>query len=316
MGLVIGMDEAGYGPNLGPLVVSTTVWEVPGHPSETDLWEAQAEMISQSRVGKGDSRLHVADSKQVYTPARGIGALEKSVLGILALAGRLPASFGELRQTLAASSSLPADGEPWFEGCDLDLPQQQHTEPLEELGTRWQECCRRQGIQLRALRSDVVLTERFNRLTRECDSKGVALSRISLRLLRQVWDPEDPEPTLIIADKHGGRNRYDHLLYEVLDGRMVFRQRESRDLSCYRVGTTEVRFQTKAEAHFPVAVASMVSKYVRELAMILFNRYWCNKIAGLKPTKGYPTDARRFKKEIAETSQQLGIPDDVLWRER
>jgi hypothetical protein len=30
MALLIGMDEAGYGPNLGPLVISATAWEVPG----------------------------------------------------------------------------------------------------------------------------------------------------------------------------------------------------------------------------------------------------------------------------------------------
>lgn len=29
MGILIGMDEAGYGPNLGPLVVAATAWQVP-----------------------------------------------------------------------------------------------------------------------------------------------------------------------------------------------------------------------------------------------------------------------------------------------
>jgi hypothetical protein len=29
MGILIGMDEAGYGPNFGPLVVAATAWEVP-----------------------------------------------------------------------------------------------------------------------------------------------------------------------------------------------------------------------------------------------------------------------------------------------
>ena len=28
MGILIGMDEAGYGPNLGPLVVAATAWGV------------------------------------------------------------------------------------------------------------------------------------------------------------------------------------------------------------------------------------------------------------------------------------------------
>ena len=27
---LIGTDEAGYGPNLGPLVISATVWQVSG----------------------------------------------------------------------------------------------------------------------------------------------------------------------------------------------------------------------------------------------------------------------------------------------
>ena len=27
MGILIGMDEAGYGPNFGPLVVAATVWQ-------------------------------------------------------------------------------------------------------------------------------------------------------------------------------------------------------------------------------------------------------------------------------------------------
>ena len=29
MTYLIGTDEAGYGPNLGPLVISATVWRVP-----------------------------------------------------------------------------------------------------------------------------------------------------------------------------------------------------------------------------------------------------------------------------------------------
>ena len=33
MGILIGMDEAGYGPNFGPLVVAATAWEVPDEGS-------------------------------------------------------------------------------------------------------------------------------------------------------------------------------------------------------------------------------------------------------------------------------------------
>ena len=70
------------------------------------------------------------------------------------------------------------------------------------------------------------------------------------------------------------------------------------------------------ESHFPVAMASMICKYLRELAMKLFNRFWQEHLPGLKPTKGYPVDARRFKQDIAEAQTRLGIPDEILWRER
>jgi hypothetical protein len=60
----------------------------------------------------------------------------------------------------------------------------------------------------------------------------------------------------------------------------------------------------------------MTAKYLRELAMHQFNRFWRERIPGLKPTQGYPLDARRFRAEIAELQRNLGIADDILWRER
>ena len=315
MGLFLGMDEAGYGPNLGPLVVTVTAWDVPGDPREFDFWNELKEVVTQSPV-RGDPRLHIADSKQVYTPARGLTALERSVLSAVNLAGFYPVGFRELCGSLIANEHTSLDVEPWFCNSDLKVPTEQHTQRLSEITDRWNQVCGHSGIRLCAIKSDVVLTERFNRLTRDYDSKGVALSRISLRLLRSIWNPDETQPVLIVADKHGGRNRYDVLLDEVLDGRMIFRGREGKERSTYKVGNAEVRFQMKAESHFPVALASMVSKYVRELAMTLFNRFWQQHLSDLKPSKGYPVDARRFRQEIAEIQTQLGIPDDVLWRER
>ncbi len=319
MSFLIGMDEAGYGPNLGPLVVSVTVWVVPGPPRDTDLWTAMADVVSQSSPVDA-SRLQVADSKRVYTPARGIGNLERAVLCALNLAGHCPANFRELWHCLTAHDQSSLDAEPWLADCDLPLPQA-GSNPRDlgdpwDLSLRWQTCCQENGIRLVTIQSDVVLTERFNRLTREFDSKGLALSRISLALLRRVWNADEHEPVHIIADKHGGRNRYGELLSEALDGRLVFRRQEGRDLSSYRVGTTDIDFQTKAESHLPVALSSMVSKYVRELAMTLFNRFWCRQVPGLKPTAGYPVDARRFKQDIAEAQARLGISDETLWRKR
>ncbi len=323
MGIVIGMDEAGYGPNLGPLVITATVWQVPDDPSEFDFWSTLADVVSQTRPKKNDERLHVADSKQVHSPARGLRDLERSIRPLLQLAGAPLGSFQKLAHWLigldeadVASSPLALPNEPWFADGYLELPTTLGDNETAVIRERLGEVCSATGIRFVVARSEVVLTERFNQMTARYDSKGVALSKTTFGLLGQVWDPDSDEPTLIIGDKHGGRNRYDDLIDELLDGQMIFRLRESREKSSYRVGASELHFQTGAEAHFPVAVASMICKYVRELAMEQFNAFWQRHLPDLKPTKGYPVDAKRFREEIAETQKRLGIADDVLWRQR
>ena len=52
------------------------------------------------------------------------------------------------------------------------------------------------------------------------------------------------------------------------------------------------------------------------LAMRAFNEFWCERVPNLRPTAGYPVDARRFRHEIREVQQSLDMPDDWLWRTR
>ena len=72
----------------------------------------------------------------------------------------------------------------------------------------------------------------------------------------------------------------------------------------------------KGETYLPAALASMASKYLRELAMRALNAFWCREVPNLKPTAGYPQDAKRFKAEIAEKQTELGVEDRILWRVR
>ncbi|HET6327973.1 MAG TPA: hypothetical protein VFG04_25040 [Planctomycetaceae bacterium] len=376
MGFVIGMDEAGYGPNLGPLVLTATVWEVPGRwPKRTDFWQVFADIAERkaaieafdddapeakrSRKGRPagrkksvfaasdpcanapsanesltqaiSERLHIADSKEVYSPSIGLGALERGVLATFGIASRVPSiSLNQLLDGLMDGEAALDDPDNcdrperggrardlWFtDEIDLPLPVSEEGRLAESAAEKWRTICESTGVRLRAIRSDVVSPRRWNRENRRTDNKATTLSRLHLQLLRRVWNPDEPGPTVVIADKHGGRNYYGDLLVECLDGRMVCCRGESRAASVYGVGPTEIRFEAKAERHFPVAVASMVSKYIRELTMELFNQFWRNHLPELKPTHGYPRDAHRFRREVAAVQSRLDIADDVLWRER
>lgn len=318
MGYIIGMDEAGYGPNLGPLVITASLWKVPGDPRDFDFWQPLESIVSQKKPRKNSQLLHVADSKQVHSSAAGLAPLERSTLPFLQLfhgteeLTTLPA----LWQLLAESDERIEEikQQPWNADCELTIPTTVARDSVKQSQQSLKTALDSAGIELQAFCSEIVLPPRFNRLCREYGSKGVMLTRLCMQLLTRVWDRDASEPTLIIGDKHGGRNRYDGFLDEVLDGEMIFRVEESTARSVYKVGQTELRFQTQAEAHFPVAISSMVCKYLREVMMERFNQFWSGHVQDLKPTKGYPVDARRFKNEIAAAQETLEITDQVLWR--
>ncbi len=68
--------------------------------------------------------------------------------------------------------------------------------------------------------------------------------------------------------------------------------------------------------HLPVALASMLAKYVRELCMGQFNRYWGHLVPGLQPTAGYYVDAQRFLGEIRPHLTAAQPPLEAFVRER
>jgi ribonuclease HIII len=163
--------------------------------------------------------------------------------------------------------------------------------------------------------------EEFNRLLDQFDSKGSLLSCITLRLITdQLKQEKSLSPVLILCDKHGGRNHYLDLLTGFFSEELIQTVRESRASSVYRLTSAgrklEFRFLAKGESQIPIALASMLSKYRRELAMIRFNEFWQSHIADLRPTAGYPEDAKRFKRDIAAVQAELGIADDSIWRKR
>ena len=280
----------GLGPNLGPLVIVATRWS--GELAETEaLWDRYAAAVTKKR---DDERLHIGDSKAVYKNKSDFGSLERSARGILAAAGIRDGRLAELVRAVDPDASI--NGVPWLSADECEP----ETDVDDQLANALSAC--ENGLSIAAA---FVPANRFNSELDSADSKGQALSRLSLRTLRRLWSPED-EATFVWCDKHGGRNRYDDLLLEHCDGAFVIRHEESREASRYTVGESEIVFGVKSERHFPVACASIVAKYLRQRAMRAFNSWWAERVPGSEADRGVSAGCETVSGRCECSAERVG----------
>jgi ribonuclease HII len=84
-----------------------------------------------------------------------------------------------------------------------------------------------------------------------------------------------------------------------------------------RAGDKSMRlhFVVGADQRFlPVSLASMVSKYLRELLVHNMNRYFAGFHSDLKPTAGYWKDGLRFIEDLKINIPDLNVDMDRLVR--
>ena len=316
--LLIGTDEAGYGPNLGPLTVTATAWEIPEGVEPPSLWEEFSKVVTNAPT-RGDQRLFVADSKQVYSSGDGLEDLEVAVLAFLRTLNCPVSTIDELCQGISGAdfTTLYLE-EAWNSKPGKSLPCDASEDHILEWQQTLSDVMLEKQIRLLGIRSRIMFPKEFNQLVKESDSKGVVLSNATMSLVRELVDrfTDDDASVFVVCDKHGGRNRYDELIASHFDDQFVFRMEEGRERSRYRMGRIEFCFRTRAEELLPVALSSMVSKYLREVLMHQFNEFWATQVPGLKPTQGYPVDAKRFRGEIAEAARVLQLSEAQFWRDR
>ncbi|MFN4257967.1 MAG: hypothetical protein ACK4RK_01620 [Gemmataceae bacterium] len=318
---IVGIDEAGYGPNLGPLVMTAVSCQVPNELIDADLWHVLRDGVRRQReVDNG--QIIVDDSKQVYSTAKGLAQLEATAL---VCSGRgewpLPFPLHHLMEMMSLEGSAELTREPWYHGNSI-LPCTCVGERLAVLSARFAATCRQVGVHWNPVRSVIVCPTQFNTITMRHDSKGAVLAHGLTRLMQTYCQPDGTtEPIAVFVDKHGGRNNYAAMLHQAISDGMVVVQEESALKSTYHVlglsRPVQVTFQPRADAaHLCVALASIVSKYLREVLMAEFNMFWKQHLPDLKPTAGYPVDAVRFWNAIHPVAERLGISKASLWRER
>jgi ribonuclease HII len=273
---VIGIDENGLGPRLGPLVATAIAIEV-------DVYEARALARRGARAGIGDSKTTAGFGKMAMAESVSLAIAELTM-------GAVPATVDELVDAIAVDGMLALKAL-----CPTETAPQCWSEPVllpvfggdAETGRRALRKLERAGVYVRRARSAIACARAFNEGVDRWGSK----LRVDLSLFEHLMG--DARGALVgeldvICGMVGGVRHYAEHFTAITVDRLE--RLEETPLSCsYRVADVgRVRFEVDSDAsHLPVALASMLGKYVRELGMHRQNAFYRRHDPRLPEVSGY-----------------------------
>ncbi len=251
--ILAGIDEAGYGPLLGPLVVCASAFAVPGDMQDQiqhgDFTVAETlwPLLKRAVARKGplrDGRLVVADSKLVHAMTGGIGLLERTVLAMILqpAAARtveeMPSTTAQLLTTLGvplpngvpplASPARPEGPvvrdfqffppQPWYghaaAGAPATVPAFTSRAGLGIGASMLAGALAAADISLAALWAIVVDEDLFNRRVAATGNKATTLASVTFTHIALLADRFAGRGLLLVVDKQGGRTHYVHDLLQ------------------------------------------------------------------------------------------------------
>ena len=347
-----GIDEAGYGPLFGPMVIGRAALALPDdwdsipqdNPSENPkdnsdaqpaqprdcLWSRLDDALCKTLSGRR-GRIAVNDSKKLHSKASGVTHLERGVLafvGQIGQAGKNPTTVDQWLELLGETTHRQLGDLPWY------APTTEH--PWQNLPRRCTEgeiaiarsmlsaSLKRCNVKVLDMGAAVVFENRFNKMVNATRSKAsTAFTFVSGHLLH-IWKHYGLENPTVIVDRQSARMRYREPLAISFPRTQIRIVSESSHTSAYHLTdpddpkrTMTISFQVEADSrHMPVALASMIAKYTREILMARFGQWFSQKAPEIKPTAGYGTDGKRFWEQIQPQLARLSIKPQQLRRAR
>jgi len=317
MAILVGIDEAGFGPILGPLVVSSSALGVPDNLVWANLWEILHTSVSEKRTGlKG--RLLIVDSKKAFTRTIGIKHLRRTVLATLKHLGSEPKNLTELVSALCPDCLEHIAEYPWYKKTgDYQLGGDDGDIGIAVSMLRTD--LANQHIELLGLKSRCLEVAHYNRMVTAVDNKAKVLFTAVAELMQSAMRDFAGDDLDIVIDRQGGRSHYQRQLQLMFGESQLRIIHEDQDRSSYEMLTNNrkirVHFVVGADSKFlPVSLASMACKYLREVLVENINNYFLSFNPAIKPTAGYWQDGLRFIEDIKTHIPQLKFDSNQLVR--
>ncbi|MFM1802220.1 MAG: hypothetical protein RJA81_1572, partial [Planctomycetota bacterium] len=224
----VGIDEAGYGPNLGPLVMTAIVARSEGPPP--DLWK---DMPAVEKVTKSDRtpQLLIDDSKRIMSQSQGMDWLEKVVQSLAATVNEGLSFQSPLDHWCSAfGPQLRQDNE-----MDLWVDSPAEMQVLQPKSSESNLLLKANSWAIYASRVVIAGPCRFNSLLGNPPNKASAHGIVFLEILRWLQSIAKPgDQFRIISDRHSGRKFYAPLLCQIFGDSWIEKISESQKQSSYR----------------------------------------------------------------------------------
>ena len=319
MAFLAGIDEAGYGPFVGPLTMGFALLRMP--QVDADLWDILSSSTARKPERKDLRRLWLNDSKKVHQGTLGRGRLERTVSAFRELVAPGRHQLDDWLSEPPAGSARSLHAAPWFQKLDGPLcPSIPHDRARLDAAAVHRDL-EAAGCAVQAFGARAVPAGEWNELLQTTGGKGSANFAVAMELVRHLLAITGDAPLRIELDRHGARMRYADVLRQALNPLSIAIHGERPGGSTYSLKfanrSVQLRFSEGADSRFmPVALASLAAKQTRERLMDEFNQWWSIKLPELKPTKGYGVDGKRWLAEVLPQLPETGVAKQLLQRER
>jgi len=327
MAILIGIDEAGYGPILGPLVVSAAIFELPEQMLSSSMWDILRKSVCKQRSGSL-GRVVVNDSKKLHNKHGDYRALQRGVFAFLATAGEPPQiqTLHQLLELLALPQAQTINDlaeYPWYKNA-ANRPLNNDDDDIETASHALSHDMIANNIEFRRIWSCPLAAGHFNRLVDVVKNKADVSFSLVCQIIYQAYRIYGSDNLQIVIDKQSGRQHYRKPLQKMFPEMQLKIITEDPYLSSYQLSDSnsstslKIHFLQKGEQRqLPIALASMTSKYLRELFMEMLNAYFRQHCPEITPTAGYYQDGRRFLNDL-DTHQFPShlAPQHLLVRQR